>query len=192
MTAIASAKTRNVRRVPTSGISTSAETSVPTRLPAVESAYRRPATVPASSTFDTASRIAHGDTAPSSSTGTATSTEHRQQRADERAGGDLVECVDRHVEQRVGRERHEREQAGREQAEQAEAAHVRVAVREAPAQPVADRERDQHDADGVGPHDRGGAEVRSEQPDRRDLGAQRSRSDHEDEQRAGAAFRPEG
>ena len=74
VTAIASAKTRNVRRVPTSGIKTSADSSVPTRLPAVESAYRRPATVPASSTFDTASRIAQGETAPSSRTGTATST----------------------------------------------------------------------------------------------------------------------
>ena len=59
--------------MPTAGISTSAESSVPTRLPAVESAYRRPATSPASSTLFTASRIAHGDTMPSSSTGTATS-----------------------------------------------------------------------------------------------------------------------
>ena len=108
-----------------------------------------------------------------------------QQGPDERAGRDLVERLDRHVEQRVRGERHQREQPGRQQAEQAEPAHVRVAVREAPAQPVADRERHQHDPDGVGPHDRGGAEVRSEQPDRGDLGAQRSRSDHEDEQRQG-------
>ena len=38
----ASAKTRKVRRVPTSGISRSAEAKVPTRLPAVEIAYMRP------------------------------------------------------------------------------------------------------------------------------------------------------
>ncbi len=57
-TAITSAKIRKVRRVPTSGISTSAEPSVPTSDPAVEIAYRRPATVPASSTLETASRIA--------------------------------------------------------------------------------------------------------------------------------------
>ena len=45
---------------------------MPTRLPAVEIAYRRPATSPASSTVCTARRMAHGETMPSSSTGTAT------------------------------------------------------------------------------------------------------------------------
>ncbi len=103
--------------MPTSGISSSAETSVPTRQPAVEIAYRRPATVPASSTVRhrrAGSRT--GDTAPSSSTGTATSTEHAEQRADEGAGRDRVERVDRHVEQRVGDERHERQQARRRSA----------------------------------------------------------------------------
>src|ERR671911_2015895 len=72
--AIARAKIRKVRRVPTSGIRTSAESSVPSSDPAVESAYSRPATVPASSTEWTASRIAHGETVPSSSTGIATRT----------------------------------------------------------------------------------------------------------------------
>ena len=57
-TAIASAKIRKVRRVPTSGMNSSAELIVPTSEPAVEIAYRRPATVPASSTDDTASRSA--------------------------------------------------------------------------------------------------------------------------------------
>ena len=58
ISAMASAKMRNVRRVPTSGMNSSADSSVPTSEPAVESAYRRPATVPASSTEETASRIA--------------------------------------------------------------------------------------------------------------------------------------
>jgi hypothetical protein len=70
---MASAKMRKVRRVPTSGMNRRAEPRVPTREPAVDSAYSRPATVPASSTLDTASRMAYGDTAPSSRTGTATS-----------------------------------------------------------------------------------------------------------------------
>jgi hypothetical protein len=56
--AIASAKIRNVRRVPTSGISSSEDSRVPAREPAVDTAYSRPATVPASSTFVTASRSA--------------------------------------------------------------------------------------------------------------------------------------
>src|SRR5688572_21522081 len=71
---MASANARNVRRVPTSGIKSSADTSVPNRLPAVDSAYSRPATWPACSTLSTASRRAHGETAPKSSTGTATRT----------------------------------------------------------------------------------------------------------------------
>ena len=58
MIAMARAKTRKVRRVPISGMNSSAESSVPTSEPAVDSAYRRPATVPASSTLDTASRMA--------------------------------------------------------------------------------------------------------------------------------------
>ena len=63
-----------VRCVPTQGINTSADRNTPTRLPIVESAYRRPATCPACSTESTASRIAQGEIAPSSSTGSATST----------------------------------------------------------------------------------------------------------------------
>ena len=58
-----------------------------------------------------------------------------------------------------------------------------VAVGEAAAEPVADRQGDQHDADRVRPDDGRGAEVRGEQADRGDLGAERSRPDDEDEQR---------
>ena len=53
-----SAKSRKVRRVPTSGISTSALRNVPTSDPIVEIAYRRPATRPASSTECTLRRTA--------------------------------------------------------------------------------------------------------------------------------------
>ena len=47
---------------------------MPTSEPAVDSAYSRPATVPASSTDCTPSRMAQGETVPSRRTGTATST----------------------------------------------------------------------------------------------------------------------
>ena len=63
----------NVRWVPSSGISSSAAANVPISEPTVDSAYRRPAVRPESSTDATRSRIAHGATAPSTSTGTATS-----------------------------------------------------------------------------------------------------------------------
>src|SRR5918994_1553274 len=53
------------------------------------------------------------------------------------------------------------------------------------AEPVADRQGDQDDADGVGPHDGGRSEVGTEQPDSRDLGAERPRPHHEDEQGKG-------
>ena len=58
-----------MRRVPTQRDQQRAQTNVPTRLPTVEIAYMRPATVPLSSTRSTASRIAYGDAAPSSITG---------------------------------------------------------------------------------------------------------------------------
>jgi hypothetical protein len=64
--------------------------------------------------------------------------QHREQRADEGAGGDLVERVDRHAQQRVGRERDGREKHGGAERDEAERAHVRVAVGQAPAQPVPD------------------------------------------------------
>ena len=72
--AVISAKMRNVRWVPTSGISSSEAANVPSSEPTVEIAYIRPAISPESSTARIFSRIAHGDTAPSISTGTATST----------------------------------------------------------------------------------------------------------------------
>ena len=72
--AVISANVRNVRWVPTSGISSSEAANVPSSEPTVEIAYMRPAISPESSTVRIFSRIAHGDTEPSISTGTATST----------------------------------------------------------------------------------------------------------------------
>ena len=69
----ATANTMNVRWVPTSGISSSAARNVPSSEPTVPIAYSRPAVSPESSTRSSLSRIAHGEAAPSISTGTATS-----------------------------------------------------------------------------------------------------------------------
>ena len=63
-----------MRCVPISGISSSEAANVPTSEPTVEIAYMRPAVCPESSTACSFRRIAHGDTVPIISTGTATST----------------------------------------------------------------------------------------------------------------------
>ena len=60
-----------MRRVPIVGIRYSTGRNVPAIEPSVESAYSRPATAPASAMSVTASRIAHGETAPSAVTGSA-------------------------------------------------------------------------------------------------------------------------
>ena len=72
--ASSAAQIRNVQLVPTSGISASAAAKLPTSPPAVDSAYSRPVASPAPATVRTRSRIAQGDSAPSTSTGGATST----------------------------------------------------------------------------------------------------------------------
>ena len=59
---------------------------------------------------------------------------------------------------------------------------VGLLVGEPAAEPVADRERDQDDADRVRPDDRRGAEVRRHQPRDGDLGAERAGADDEDEE----------
>ena len=63
-----------MRCVPIASIAHSETKKTPTSEPIVESAYRRPATIPDSSTDASLSRVAHGETAPSSSSGTAIST----------------------------------------------------------------------------------------------------------------------
>ena len=63
-----------MRCVPIASIAHSDTKNTPTSEPTVEIAYSRPATAPDSSTVASFSRVAHGETAPSSSSGTATST----------------------------------------------------------------------------------------------------------------------
>ena len=107
--------------------------------------------------------------------------EDGEQRADERAGRDRVERVDRDVEERPGDERDDREQHRRGAGPSCRARDRRVAVGEAAAEPVADRERDEDDADRVRPDDRRGAEERRHQPRDRDLGPERAGADDEDQ-----------
>ena len=108
--------------------------------------------------------------------------EHAEQRAGEGADRDVVERVDRERQQRLRDDRHDREQHGGRQHEHAEAVEVRMPVGQAAAEPVADRERDEHDRDRVRPHDRRVAEERRDQPRDGDLGAERRGPDDEDEQ----------
>ena len=110
--------------------------------------------------------------------------EHRdaEQRADEGARRDRVQRVDGEAEERVGDERHGREQHPGQQHDPVQPLARRVAVGEPAAVPVADRQRDEHDADRVRPDDRRRAEVRRQQPRRGDLRAEDAEPDHEDDQ----------
>ena len=105
-----------------------------------------------------------------------------EQRAEEGAGVDLVEGVDREVEERAGDERDGGEQHRGADDDRAEAAHVGPPVGEPAAEPVADRERDEDDGDRVRPDDRRGAEERRQQPRCGDLGAEARHADDEHEQ----------
>ncbi len=60
--------------MPISGMNSSADVKVPSRLPTVEIAYSRPDTVPACSTPPTARRSAYGATAPATRIGVAISS----------------------------------------------------------------------------------------------------------------------
>ena len=155
---------------------------MPTRLPIVEIAYIRPATVPLSSTRSTASRIAYGDAAPSSITGGATSTETA---TSDPMNAPAETCSSASTETSRNGSATNGIRATPSPADQDQRAQpllVRVAVGEPPADPVPDRQRHEHDADRVRPHDRGRAEERRHQPRGGDLGAQRGRPHHEHEQ----------
>ncbi len=86
------------------------------------------------------------------------------------------------AEERPRDERHDRQQDRAEQHQPAQAAQRRVAVGHPAAEPVADRQRHQHDGDRVRPHDRRRAEERRHQPRRRDLRAERRGAPNEHEQ----------
>ena len=107
--------------------------------------------------------------------------QHAEERADRRTGGHLVEPFDREVEEGPGDERDHGDEHRRRDHQPAEDARVRPAVGEPPAQPVAERERGQDEADHVRPDDRRVAEVRSQQPRSGDFGRERSDPGHEDE-----------
>ena len=128
------------------------------------------------------SRIAHGETAPSISTGIATSAStpsSEPKPAPSETSSNALTLSERNG---CGDDRHEREQHGGDQHEQAQRALVGPAVGHAAAEPVADRQRDEHDRDRVRPHDRRGAEERRHQARGGDLGAQRRGADDEDEE----------
>ena len=86
-------KRMNVRRVPMSGMNSSAEVNVPSSEPTVEIAYRRPEIVPASR--DVADREAQRVRRDRAGDEHGRGDEHRdaEQRPDEGAGGDRVQRV---------------------------------------------------------------------------------------------------
>ncbi len=106
-----------------------------------------------------------------------------EQRAGEAADRDAVEGVDREAEKGPGGEGDGGDQHRGTEDQETEAAQVRVAVGVAAAEPVADRECDQDDADRVRPDDRRGAEVGRQQARRGDLGAEAGGADDEDQRR---------
>ena len=142
----------------------------------------RPAVSPESSTRSSFSRIAHGDTAPSISTGTATSASTPNSEPAKPPIETLSNASTDSDSSGCATNGTTREQDRRDEHEQAQPLHVRVAVGQPAAEPVADRQRDEHDADRVRPHDRRVAEVRGDQPRDGDLRPEGRDADDEDEQ----------
>ena len=187
----ASAKTRKVRRVPTRGISSSADRKTPASEPDGRDRVQPPGH--RSRLLDAPHREPQrvGRHRPEQQNRRRDEHEDADERADEGPRGDRVQRVDRRAQERPGRERNRREQGRRAEHEAAEPLEGRVAIGQAAAEPVAGGQRDEHGRDRVRPHDRRGAEVRREQARRRDLGAQAGRADDEDhELEPGASHRP--
>ena len=134
---------------------------------------------PECSTSGTASRIAHGRAGPQQHHRDRDQEQHAHQRADEGACRDLVQGVGGDLEEWARREGDDRQQRRGGRDHQAELAQAGVAVAEPSPEPVADRERDQHDPDRVRPDDGGGAEEGRHQAGRGDLRAEARRPDHE-------------
>ena len=107
--------------------------------------------------------------------------QNAEERPDRGACRDLVQPLDREVEERPGDERRQGDKDGRGCDDAAEDAGIGSPVGEPAAQPVPQRERRQDEPDHVRPHDRGVAEVRRQQPRRRDLGRERPDPGHEHE-----------
>ena len=124
------------------GISASAAAKLPTSPPAVDERVERGRYVARAPTTERIrSRIAHGDSAPSTSTGGATSTSSTSSEPENSPSESSV-----HAQQRDREQRDQRDQRRAEQRRQRQAARVRVPVGEPPAEPVAAGQRDQHDA----------------------------------------------
>ena len=117
-----------------------------------------------------ASRIANGETIPSNVTGTA--KRRSAPKNDPTAAPTSTESSASRptIQHRPGDERRQRDEYGGDPDDEPQDARLRAAVGELPAQPVAEREVDQDQADDVRPDDRGRAEVGREQTRRRDLG----------------------
>ena len=186
------ASTRNVRCVPIASIAHSETKNTPTSEPTVEIAYSRPATTPDSSTAASFSRVAHGETAPSSSSGTATSTSVPNSEAVNAPTLMFSNALTESVRNGCEMNGHDRQQHAPAQHQRRQRAPLRPPVGEPPAEPVADRQRQQHDRDRVRPDHRRGTEERRHQALGGDLRAQRAHADREDEclQRQRAALAP--
>ena len=177
-----SAAPMSVRCVPMSGMVISAGRKVPMRLPAVESANTRPATRPASCTPVAARRMANGVTMPSSTTGGANSARDAAKEPDDGAGRERVDARDGEVEEAAARRRGSRPpSAAAASTIAARSVRRRAAVGEAAAQPVAQRERGEDQADDVRPHDRRRAVVRRQQARGADLRRHGADAGEEDE-----------
>ena len=87
--------------------------------------------------------------------------QHGEEAADDRARRRLVEALDGQVEERLGHERDRGHEDRGGEHDESEERRLRTAVGDAPAEPVAERQRCEDDADEVRPDDRRGAEVRA-------------------------------
>jgi hypothetical protein len=107
--------------------------------------------------------------------------EHGEERADRGTGRHLVETVHGNVEERPGRERDDGDQYGPDDDDPTQHARARMPVRDLPADPVADREGREHEADDVRPDDGRAPVVGREEARGADLGRQCSGSGAEHE-----------
>ena len=141
-----------VRCVPISGMATSAAKKVPRMLPAVESAKMRPATRPASATPVAASLTANGVTMPSSTTGGANSASAAANEPSTAPVETVSMPAHREVEERPRHEGHRGDERRRGDDDRRQKRRGRAPVGEPAAEPVAQRQRREDQADDVGPH----------------------------------------
>jgi len=112
---------------------------------------------------------------------TGSDPQDRQEAPDDGARGCTVQPLYGEIEERLRYERNRGNANRGGEDDGAEKGRKRSPVGDAAAEPVAERERRQHDPDQVGPDDGGRAEVRREQTGGADLGRQRAGTGEEDE-----------